>query len=305
MKIKNAKYGFVLLGRVLQEDFRRLGTAPAFGFFLLFLSGSAGEAQWTPPPSLQKVPVREDCAKTNGGIGLSLQPTVFEPHGAIFLCPKRALEIDRAHPGASFFFRVHEYGHLALHTRNEALADGWAAQQLTHSVSGQTTLKAVFAYFNELGKRFAPMYGTGYDRALTVADLGQIPREQWPRSLAEYERIRSEERARNGAIHLHANNQTADGLLWIDDQLVGFVSTAKAYRNPPVPNLSGRTHRLRLQDVWVGEIPGNLVATGLDVSAVFEGINSSDGLQLNLDYQAGSLSVSVSHGKKPRQDQEF
>jgi hypothetical protein len=287
-----------LLDRFLQKAVCGLGTAPAFGFFLLYLSGSAGEAQWTPPPSLQNVPVREDCLKTNGSIALSLQPTVFEPHGAIFLCPKRALEVDRAYPGASFFFRVHEYGHLALHTRNEALADGWAAQQLSHSVSGRTTLNAVFAYFNELGKRFAPMYGTGYDRALTMAGSGRIPHEQWPRSLAEYQRSTSEKRARNGAIHLHANDQTSDGLLWIDDQLVGFVSTAEAYRNPPVPNLSERTHRLRLQDVWVSQIPGNLVATGLDASAVFEGGNSSDGLQLNLDYQAGSLSISVSHGQK-------
>jgi hypothetical protein len=299
-KMRNAGlfcYFAVLLDCSLSTDLCGIGTPLAFGFFLS-LSATDGETQWTPPPSLQKVPVRQDCAKTNAAIGLALQPSVFQPHGAIFLCPKRALEIDRAHPRASFFFRVHEYGHLALHTRNEALADGWAAEQLSHSVSGRMTLNAVFAYFTELGKRFAPMYGTGYDRALTVATSGQIPHEQLPRSLAKYQRDVNEKRARNGAIHLRTNDQAADGLLWIDDQLVGFVSTAEAYRNPPVPDLLGRTHRLRLQDVWVSQISGNLVAHGIDASAVFEGSNSADGLKVNLDYQAGSLSLSVSNGQR-------
>jgi hypothetical protein len=270
-------------------------------YTLLFVGAfSLGEsrnsqAQWTPPPSLQNVPVLEDCAKTKGGIGISFQPTLFDPHGAIFLCPKRALEIDRAHPGASLFFRVHEYGHLGLHTRNEALADGWAAEQLSHSTPGRKTLEAVLSYFCHLGKRFALMYGTGYDRALTVAESGQIPPEQWPSTLVEYQRNLNEKRARNGTIRLYTTDQTADGLLWIDDQLVGFVSTAEAYRNPPVPNLSGRTHSLRLQDVWVSQVPGDLVANGIDGSVVFEGGNSTDGLLINLNYQAGSLSLSVSH----------
>ena len=269
-----------------------------FSFVALFLFGGirTGEAQWTPPPSLQKVPVHDDCARTNGGIGISLQPTVFEPHGAIFLCPKRTFEIDRAHPGASFFFRVHEYGHLALHTRNEALADAWAAEQLGQSASGRRTLNAVLSYFNDLGKRFAPMYGTGYDRALTVAQSGKIPQERWPQSLAEYQRSLSQKRTRNGTVRLHANNQTADGLLWIDDQLVGFVSTAEDYRNPPVPNLSGSKHRLRLQDVWVSEIgPSNkLIAKGIDAAALFQGENSNDGLSIHLNYEAESLEIFVS-----------
>jgi hypothetical protein len=297
-KMRNA--GWVCLIAALLCRSRRAGlygisTATAFGFLSLSLGANAGEAQWTPPPSLQKVPVREDCAKTHGAIGLSLQPTVFEPHGTILFCPKRAIQIDRAYPGASFFFRVHEYGHLALHTRNEALADGWAARELSHSASGRMTLNAVFSYFNAVGKRFAPMYGTGYDRALTVADSGHIPRGQWPRFLAEYQRRVDEKRARNGTIRLRANDQAADGLLWIDDQLVGFVSTAEAYRNPPVPNLSGGKHRLRLQDVWVSETPGNLVANGIDASAVFEGGNSTAGLLIELNFQAGLLSLSVSH----------
>jgi hypothetical protein len=260
------------------------------------LGGSKNsQAQWTPPASLQNVPVLEDCGKTKGGIGISFQPTLFDPHGAIFLCPARALEIDRAHPGASLFFRVHEYGHLALHTRNEALADAWAAEQLSRSTAGRKTLESVLFYFTHLGKRFALMYGTGYNRALTVAEAGQIPREQWPPALAEYQRGLNEERARNGTIQLRMPEQIADGLLWIDDQLVGFVSTEGNYRNPPVPDLSGRSHNLRLQDAWVSETPGHLLAHGMDASAAFDGGNSTDGLTIDLNYQGGSLTVSVLH----------
>jgi hypothetical protein len=264
----------------------------------LFLFGGNrnGLAQWTPPPSLQNVPMREDCTKTNRGIGLSFQPTVFYPHGAIFLCPKRALEIDRAHPGASFFFRVHEYGHLALHTRNEALADGWAAEQLVHSLAGRRILVAVFSYFTDLGNRFAVMYGTGYDRALTVAESARIPHEQWPPTLLEYQRKLNEKRARNGTIQLRMTDQTADGLLWLDDHLVGFVSTVDGYHNPPVPDLPGPTHRLRLQDVWLSDVRSSnkLIARGIDSSTLFQRKNPTHGLSIQLSYQAESLMLYVS-----------
>jgi hypothetical protein len=280
----------------LEARGERTPTVLSFVVLFLFPGIRTGEAQWTPPPLLQNVPVRDDCARTNGGIGISLQPTIFEPYGAIFLCPKRTFEIDRAHPGASFFFRVHEYGHLALHTRNEALADAWAAEQLGQSASGRKTLNAVLSYFNDLGKRFAPMYGTGYDRALTVAQSGKIPLERWSQSLAEYQQRLSQKRARNGAVHLHANNQTIDGILWIDDRLVGFVSTAEDSRNPPVPNLSGSEHRLRLQDAWVSDIgpPNKLIAKGIDAAASFKGANSADGLSIYLNYEAESVEISVS-----------
>jgi hypothetical protein len=264
---------------------------------LLVLGANHAHAQWTPPVQLQAVPVRDDCDKTNGAIGIAFQPTLFHPRGAIFLCRERALEIDRAHPGASFFFRVHEYGHLALHSRNEGLADGWAARELARSAAGRTALRAAFSYFADLGGRFAPMYGSGYDRALAVAESGQIPQQDWPAALIEYSRKLSEERSRNGSIRVNISDQTADGLLWIDDQLIGFVSTAKGYRNPPMPTLSGQTHRLHIQDVWITEIdpPNRLIAKGLDGSAEFHGKNSAAGLTVNLRYQSDSLTVSLSN----------
>jgi hypothetical protein len=154
----------------------------------------------------------------------------------------------------------------------------------------------VLSYFTHLGKRFALMYGTGYDRALTVAESGRIPYEKWPSVLLEYQRSLDEKRARNGTIQLRITDQTADGLLWIDDQLVGFVSNAGGYRNPPVPDLSGRTHRVRLQDIWVGESGSSakLIVAGIDATAFFQGGNSIRGLSIDLSYQGDSLTISAS-----------
>src|SRR5260370_36992894 len=103
-----------------------------FAGFLFGVSHS-GKAQWTPPPSLQNVPVREDCGKTRGGIGISFQPTLFDPQGAIYLCPRRALPIDRAYPGASLFFLIHEYGPLGFHASNDALGSARAADTTNQS----------------------------------------------------------------------------------------------------------------------------------------------------------------------------
>src|SRR6478736_4379726 len=133
-----------LLGRCLQQIlcwrllFLLLGT-------LALAHRSHG--QWVPPAGLRNVPVLDNCKMTRHGVGASVQPTVFYPKGAIFLCPERAREIDDRHPGASRFFLVHEYGHLAMRTREEAVADEWAARQLASVPAERGTLKAVIWYF--------------------------------------------------------------------------------------------------------------------------------------------------------------
>src|ERR1700759_2619598 len=66
--------------------------------------------QWVPPVALRDVPVRSDCKITRHGVGVSIQPTLFYPHGAMFLCPEREREIETGKPGASRFFLVREYG---------------------------------------------------------------------------------------------------------------------------------------------------------------------------------------------------
>ena len=80
---------------------------------------------------------------TRHGIGVAFQPTVFYPKGAIFLCPEREREIDARYPGASRFFLIHEYGHLAMRTREEAVADEWAAKQLAAVPAERSTLRAI------------------------------------------------------------------------------------------------------------------------------------------------------------------
>jgi hypothetical protein len=129
----------------------------SFALSFIFLSLSHfGIAQWNPPDSLRGIPVRNDCKKTQGGIGISFQPSLFNPRGIIYLCPDRARAIDQRYPGASFFFRVHEYGHLALGSRDEAAADAWAAEQLSHTDMGRAVLRAALAHFVEIGEKFAP-----------------------------------------------------------------------------------------------------------------------------------------------------
>jgi hypothetical protein len=125
----------------------------AFDFLLplLFLAAVSppieSQGQWLPPDSLRDVPVLDDCNITRHGIGLSVQPNLVYPHGAIFMCSEREREIDARHPGASRFFLVHEYGHLAMHSRLEAVADEWAAKQLARVPAETGTLRAVLLYF--------------------------------------------------------------------------------------------------------------------------------------------------------------
>jgi len=114
--------------------------------------------QWVPQVELRKVPVFEDCKMARHGVGVSIQPNLVYPRGAIFLCPERERQIDERHPGAARFFLVHEYGHLALHTREEAVADEWAAKQLAAIPSERGTLRSVLMHFVEQGRVFDPLY---------------------------------------------------------------------------------------------------------------------------------------------------
>jgi hypothetical protein len=60
-----------------------------YGRLILLLLASFGVArrsdgQWVPPPELRNVPILSDCKMTRHGVGVTLQPTVFYPNGAIF-----------------------------------------------------------------------------------------------------------------------------------------------------------------------------------------------------------------------------
>jgi hypothetical protein len=224
----------------------------SFAFCLISLSLSHfGLAQWTPPDSLRSIPVRNDCKKTQGGIGMSFQPTLFNPHGIIYLCPDRAGAIDQRHPGASFFFRVHEYGHLALGTRDEAAADAWAAEQLSRSDAGQAVLRAVLAHFVDIGQKFAPYYGTGFYRGLNVATTAGIDRREWPQALVDYQQKWENRLKQNGSISFRSVEQSVfDGLIVIDGDTLGFFDTLHGDRVLPLPVLNEGTHKLSLVNVW-------------------------------------------------------
>ncbi|MBV8228228.1 MAG: hypothetical protein JO232_23895 [Verrucomicrobia bacterium] len=240
-----------------------------------------GIAQWNPPESLRSIPVRNDCKKTQGGIGRSFQPSLLNPHGTIFLCPDRAEAIDQRHPGASFFFRVHEYGHLALGTRDEAAADAWAAQQLSHNDAGRAILRAVLAHFADIGEKFAPYYGTGFYRGLNVATTAGIDRKEWPESLVAYQRKWEDRLKRNGAISFRSKEQSVfDGLLVIDGNTLGFFDTMYADRSLALPALKEGKHELTLVNVWSYQIGQNdkllALVRGMNATASFTISNTGD-----------------------------
>ena len=237
--------------------------------------------QWNPPDYLHGVPVRNNCKKTHDGIGMSFQPSLVNPHGIIFLCPDRAAAIDSRHPGASFFFRVHEYGHLALGSRDEAAADAWAAQQLSRSDAGRAILRAVLGHFVDIGDKFSPYYGTGFYRGLNVATAGEIDRKEWPESLLRYQQKWDERFRQNGSISFRSEHGSIfDGLVIIDGNTLGFFDTLHAERSLPLPALTEGIHKLSLVDVWSYRVGANskqqVGVKGMSVTTSFTTSQAND-----------------------------
>jgi hypothetical protein len=198
--------------------------------------------------------VRSDCQMTRQGVGVSIQPTLFYPSGAIFLCPGREREIEIRHPGASRFFLVHEYGHLAMRTREEAVADEWAAKQLAMVPAERGTLRAVLSYFVDQGMLFDPLYGTGFDRALRVARAAGIAEREWPWPLVAYAKAQELKRATGTALRLRVKDgypNAAQMVVWIDRQPIGVLSNVDGERPLELPKLSPGRHFLHVLDVWL------------------------------------------------------
>ncbi|HEY0792098.1 MAG TPA: hypothetical protein VGD78_13625 [Chthoniobacterales bacterium] len=227
------------------------------GFLVALLSTTtARETQslWLPPVYLRHVPVKEDCQQTRHRIGATLQPNLFYPHGVIFFCPERARAIDAANPGASLFFLVHEYGHLALNTRDEAAADDWAAGQLQNVPRGPAVLRAVVRHFLRAGRSFDPHYGSNLERARRVAVYGGWPRAQWPPELLRYAENRAQTERKGTTVRLllpagYLNE--AELLLSVDERPVGFLSTDPPSGRLICPALGAGRHVLTATDVWL------------------------------------------------------
>jgi hypothetical protein len=216
--------------------------------------GQQSPTQWVPPAALRNVPVRADCKMTRHGIGVSIQPTLLYPLGAIFLCPEREREIETRQRGASRFFLVHEYGHLAMRSREEAVADEWAAKQLAMVPAEKGTLRAVISYFVDEGTLFDPNYGTGFDRAWRVARAAGIPESAWPPQLIAYAKAQEMKQATGMSLTLRIQDgyiNAAQMVVYIDREPIGVLSNVEGQRPLQLAKLSPGKHFIQAFQVWL------------------------------------------------------
>lgn len=270
--------------------------------FLLLVSvgiSHRSHGQWAPPAELRNVPVLNDCKMTRHGIGVAVQPNVFYPSGAIFLCPEREREIDARHPGASRFFLIHEYGHLAMRTREEAVADEWAAKQLAAVPAERSTLRAVLLHFVDQGVFFDPLYGTGFDRALRVARAAGIAEREWPTQLVAYAKS-LEAKAANGT---QLTLRRADGytnaaqmIIYLDRQPIGFLSTVDEDEPLELPKLTTGRHFVQAFQVWLYHTePSGIkseVARGLQAETEFESTGKNH-LAIDFRFDGDTLAIRI------------
>jgi hypothetical protein len=230
---------------------------------------------------------------THHGVGVSVQPSIFYPHGAIFLCSERMHAIDAARPDASRFFLVHEYGHLALRTREEAAADEWAARQLASTEPA--TVKAAILHFVDEGNRFDPLYGSGMDRALRVARTGHISPNLWPQRLIEYEKKES----LGPNLVLRMEQGYVNGVqmtVYIDGKAIGFLSNLDRPAPLALPQLETGMHQIALRNVWIYHAEPNRskreIARRLDAETTFQSFGSHR-LTLDVGYENDDLKIRV------------
>ena len=264
--------------------------------WLLLLGESRLDGQWVPPLELRSVPIFGNCKMAHYGVGLSVQPNILYPRGAIFMCSEREREIDKRHPGAARFFLVHEYGHLALRTREEAIADKWAAKQLSTVPSERGTLRAVLAHFVEQEHVFDPQYGTGLDRGLRVAQAAELPLKEWPAQLVAYAKSQAHERGNRVTLTLQMSQgyaNAAEMTIFLDRKPLGFLSNVDEVKSLELPPLTPGRHLLQAEQIWLyhvgaGETKAE-VARGLQAETEFE----PTGRRLWLLFRFDSESVAI------------
>jgi len=137
---------------------RRLAAAVAS--LVLAVAGAPAHAQWTPSGPLATVPVVEDCTQTGGDVAVSrLDPPT------VYLCGTVVRLVRQKDPGAEHFYFVHEFGHIALQTSDEAAADCWAAGELARAPHGDRYLRAAVEHFRRRPDQQSRRYGTPAQRA--------------------------------------------------------------------------------------------------------------------------------------------
>jgi hypothetical protein len=126
----------------------------------LLAAAAVAHAQWRPTGPLAAVPVIRECDETGGDIAVSrLDPPT------IYVCPRVVEMVRRKDPGAEHFYLVHEYGHVALVSGDEAAADCWAARELAKARNGERYLAAAIRHFRQRGDESSRRYGTPVERA--------------------------------------------------------------------------------------------------------------------------------------------
>ena len=148
---------------------RRFAVAAAS--LLASLAGAPAEAQWVPSGPLARVPVVEDCTQTAGDVAVSrLDPPT------VYLCRTVVRLVRQKDPGAEHFYFVHEFGHIALQTSDEATADCWAAGELANAPHGERYLRAAIDHFGRRPDQQSRRYGTPAERAERIRTCAEAAR---------------------------------------------------------------------------------------------------------------------------------
>ena len=130
---------------------------------LLLAAATPAGAQWVPTGALAQVLVVNDCNETGGDVAVSrLDPPT------VYLCPIVVRLIRKKDPGAEHFYFVHEFGHLALGTSDEAAADCWAAQRLAAAPGGNRYLEIAVRHFRGRPDEPSRRYGSPSERAARI-----------------------------------------------------------------------------------------------------------------------------------------
>jgi len=133
-------------------------------------------AQWVPTGPLASVLVVQDCTQTAGDVAVSrLDPPT------VYLCQTVVRLVRQKDPGAEHFYFVHEFGHIALQTSDEAAADCWAAGELVGARHGDRYLRAAIEHFRRRPDQQSRRYGTPAERAERIRSCAEEARLAEPR----------------------------------------------------------------------------------------------------------------------------
>ncbi len=132
------------------------------------LASAPAHAQWVPSGPLAAVLVVQDCTQTAGDVAVSrLDPPT------VYLCQTVVRLVRQKDPGAEHFYFVHEFGHIALQTSDEAAADCWAAGELASAPNGERYLRAAIEHFRRRPDQQSRRYGTPAERAERIRSCAQ------------------------------------------------------------------------------------------------------------------------------------